>query len=280
MISKKATKLIDENKRQARRDLDSARVLLASPNPHLENVAFLLEQSFEKIINASYARYKLETKSASLKKVYKKIDNHEIDFILDMLDEFYKNYTALLAQLPKTWLDCDELRNVFPKKLKKFMRSPERLGGSIKQIQNIKKEVITARKKFVKFMSGLDSKSLTYLDIKPSDITQISTMIKNLSDSEIDFVSNQKMVHEYITFLIYLNIAPYALSHAIHSRYPLIQYGMYNLEAYRNNPKLKGFFNALADSIQKMLDSEAGFTKLLVTTYFLNSNILRHAGKI
>ena len=83
-----------------------------------------------------------------------------------------------------------------------------------------------------------------------------------------------------LRFLIYLNIAPYALSHAIHSRYPLIEHGMHNLEAYRNNPKLKGFFNVLAGSIQKMLDSEAGFTKLLVTTYFLNSNISRHAGKI
>ena len=280
MISKKATKLIDENKRQARRDLDSARVLLASPNPHLENVAFLLEQSFEKIINASYAKYKFETKSASLKKVYENISDHNIDFILDMLDEFYKNYTALLALIPKTWLDREELRNVFPKEIKKMMRSPERLDKSIKQIQNIKKEVTAARRKFAKFMSGLDSKSLTYLDIKPSDIAQISTMIKNLSDSETDFVSNQKMVYEYITFLIYLNIAPYALSHAIHSRYPLIEHGMHNLEAYRNNPKLKGFFNVLAGSIQKMLDSEAGFTKLLVTTYFLNSNISRHAGKI
>ena len=99
--------------------MKSARVLLASPDPHLENVAFLLEQSFEKIINASYVKYKFETKSASLNKIYENISDHNIDFILDMLDEFYKNYAVLLAQLPKTWLDHDELRNAFPKEIKK-----------------------------------------------------------------------------------------------------------------------------------------------------------------
>ena len=279
MANKNVIKFIRENKIQAQRDLDSARVLLASSDPHLENVAFLLEQSFEKIVKTAYTRYKLETDSAPLNQVYKKMSNHDIDFILDMLDEFYKNYTALLALIPKTWLDREELRNVFPKEIKKMMRSPERLDKLIKQVQNIKKEVTAARRKFAKFMSGLDSKSLAYLDIKPLEVPQISTMVKNVSDSETDSVIDLKMFQEYITFLIHLSIAPYALSHAIHSRYPLIEHDMYNLESYRNNPKLKGFFNALADSIQKMLDSEEGFTRLLVTIQLFNSDILRHAGK-
>ena len=81
MISKKATKLISESRIQARRDLDSARVLLTSPDPHLENVAYLLEQSFEKIINASYAKYMLETNSAMLHEVAK---NGQIIFVVNV----------------------------------------------------------------------------------------------------------------------------------------------------------------------------------------------------
>ena len=279
MVSEKATKLADENRIQARRDLESARVLLASPNPHLENVAFLLEQSFEKIIKTSYARYKLETTSVSLNKVCKKMSKHDIDFILDILDEFYKNYMALFALIPKTWFDRDELRDVFPKKMKKMMRSPERLDKLIKQMQNIKKEVTAVRTKFAKFMSELDSKSLAYLDIKPLDVPQISNMVENVSDSETDFVIDLKIFQEYITFWTHLSMAPYVLPHAVHSRYPSINHDMYNLESYRNNPKLKGFFNALADSIQKMLDSEEGFTKLLVTIQFFSSDIPRQVGK-
>ena len=279
MLKKNAVKLINESRIQARRDLESARVLLASPEPHLENVAFLLEQSFEKIINASYAKYKLETRSDSLKKVCKNISDHNIDFILDMLDEFYKNYMALFALIPKTWFDRDELRDGIPKKVKEVMRFPERLDESIKRVQNIKKDVIVARRKFAKFMLGLDSKSLAYLDIKLLEVPQISTMVENVSDSEIDFTINSKMFREYITFWTHLSIAPYALSHAVHSRYPLINHDMCNLESYRNNPKLKGFFNALADHIQKMLDSEEDFTRLLVTIQFFSSDIPRHTGK-
>ena len=80
MTNQNAIKFINENKIQAQRDLDSARVLLASSNPHLENAAFLLEQSFEKIIQTSYTRYKLETDFTSWDEVYKKISDHNIHY--------------------------------------------------------------------------------------------------------------------------------------------------------------------------------------------------------
>ena len=94
---------IRENKIQAQRDLDSARILLASPDPHLENVAFLLEQSFEKIVKASYVGCKLETDSISWEEVYEKIRGHDIDFILTMLVEIYENCAKTLAQIPETF---------------------------------------------------------------------------------------------------------------------------------------------------------------------------------
>ena len=273
MVSKKATKLINENRIQAQRDLDSARVLLASSDPHLENVAFLLEQSFEKIIKTSYTRYKLEIKSASLNKIYENISDHNIDFILDMLDELYKNCTTTLTHLPKTLLDCDELHNIFSKEMKEILRSPENLAGPMKRIQNLKNEVALAKRNFIKFMSKLDSKSIPNLDVEPSDVPQFFTTVENFTNSAADFVPSRKIFQEHLTFLLHLSIAPYIIPHATHSRYPLIQRHMNNLNAYRDNPKLKGFFNALADHIQKMLDSEAGFTKLLVATHSFNSKI-------
>ena len=66
---------------------------------------------------------------------------------------------------------------------------------------------------------------------------------------------------------MHILIAKYVLPHATHSRYPSKEHDMCNLEAYRNNPNLRGFFNILADHIQKMLDSEAGFTRLLIKTF-------------
>ena len=44
----------------------------------------------------------VEAKSASWYDVYDTISNHKIDFILDMLDEFYKSYVKTITQLPKT----------------------------------------------------------------------------------------------------------------------------------------------------------------------------------
>ena len=276
MTNTTAVELISENKIQAERDLDSARVLLASSDPHLENAAFLLEQSFEKIIKTSYARYMVETKSASWYEVYDTIYNHKIDFILDMLDEFYKNdVQKTLVQLPKTWLGDDdgELRNMFPKKIEKALRSPKNLSGPIKRLQNLKKEVGWTRRNFVEFMSGLDSKSLTYLDFEHPMVSQFLTTIKNLTESETDAVQIQQIFKDYIIFLTHLSMAPYVLSHVHHSRYPVEESYMSNLKAYRDNSNLKGFFDMLANHIQKMLDSEVGFTKLLVLTHSINSDI-------
>ena len=262
--------------------MDSARVLLASPNPHLENVAFLLEQSFEKIIQTSYTRYKLETEFTSWNEVYKKISDHNIDFILDMLDEIYEKCAETLAYLPKIWHDNAELHNVFTKEIKEILCSSEKLAEPMKLIQYIRDDISsTKRKDFAKFLAGLDSENLMEFDIELSATSPIPIALKNLTSltKKTTGIGMQTFL-DHMTFLIHLNIAPYALLHAIPSRYPLGQYGMYNLKSYRNKPNLKEFFSTLTDRIQKMLNTEAGFTKLLVKTYSVNSNISRHAGKI
>ena len=264
-------KFIRENKIQAQRDLDSARVLLASSDPHLENVAFLLEQSFEKIVKTAYTRYKFETDPTSWEEVYENIRGHDIDFILTMMADLYKNWAKALAQLPEAWFDYIESHNVFPKEIEEIWRSPENTIKTIKQIPNLKEDVTYARENFTKFLSELDSESIGKLDTELFDIPQFFTTVENLTDSANDTTDfNRQTFQEHMTFLILFVLAPYALSHAIHSRYPLKEHDMCNLEAYRNNPNLREFFDTLADGIQKMLDSETGFTKLLIEAYSFN----------
>ena len=273
---KKAAKLIGESRVQAQRDLDSVRVLLESPDLHLENIAFLLEQSFEKIVKAVYTEYKLKTDSASWAEVYENIRGHDIDFILTILMNLYENCAKTLAQIPETFFDYVGAHDILSKETEKILRSSENLVEPIKLIQSLKDEIMWARKNFVKFLSELDSENITEPVIEPSDIPQISITMKNLSDSETDFnMSDQQIVYEHITFLMHLIITSYVVSHAIYSRYPSKEHDMCNLEAYRYNPKLERFFNALTDRIQKMLDTEAGFTRLLIKIYSVNSNVLR-----
>ena len=160
-----------------------------------------------------------------------------------------------------------------------MLRSPKNLTGSIKRLQNLKKEVEWTKINFVEFISGLDSKSLTYFDFELPVVSQFLTTIKNLTESATDAVLIPQIFKDYLTFLTHLSIALDALSHVRHSRYPVKASYMSNLKAYSNNSNLKGFFNTLADHIQKMLDSEAGFTRLLIKTYSVNFDISRLANK-
>ena len=273
-VLKTAVILIRENKIQAQRDLDSARILLESSDPHLENVAFLLEQSFEKIVKASYTGYKLETDSASWEEVYKNIRGHDIDFILTILVDIYENCAKTLAQIPETFFDYVGTHDILSKETEKILRSSENLIYPIKLIQSLKNEITWARENFVKFLSKLDSENITEPVIEPSDIPQISITMKNLPNSETDFnMHNQRFLYEHIIFLTHLIITSCVISHAIYSRYPAKEHDMCNLEAYRDNPKLEEFFNALADRIQKMLDTEAGFTRLLIKISSISSNM-------
>ena len=119
---KKAAKLIGESRVQAQRDLDSVRVLLESPDLHLENIAFLLEQSFEKIVKAVYTEYKLKTDSASWAEVYENIRGHDIDFILTILMNLYENCAKTLAQIPETFFDYVGAHDILSKETEKIRK--------------------------------------------------------------------------------------------------------------------------------------------------------------
>ena len=282
MIDKNATKYIAENRMQARRDLESAKILLSQPNPHLENVAFLLEQSYEKSLKASYAKYKLETTSDSWEKVYNIVRGHDIDFMFKMLRSIHQDYWKLITQHKETASLVKSL-NLLPPKIEHVMDRPDLILDKIAMkrmdiLEHYVRRTIKNKEHFVKFLSQLNSKSIKETNIERTDIP-MSLNVKDDIKNKISNTSNTDMLNtktwpKYITFFNMLKtLAPYTLPHAIAGRYPLKECKMKNLEAYRDFPNLKGFFDILAYKIQILLNSEADFTKHLIITHLAVSKM-------
>ena len=282
MIDKNAVKYIGENKIQACRDLESAKILLLSPNPHLENVAFLLEQSYEKILKASYARYKLETTSNSWEKVYKTVYGHDINFMFEMLRSIHQDYGKLIAKPIEAYTSYVKLHHVLPEKIEKMINSHEKIVEQImKGIDQLEQDVRYTTKNndnFVKFLSQLNSKSIKETNIERTNIPLSLDIIDDLKN-KIPNVFNSNMLdiktlQKYTTFLNMLKaLAPYALPHIFAGRYPLKECKMENLKAYRNSLNLKEFFDVLAYKIQMLLDSEADFTGQIIKIHLASSNM-------
>ena len=284
MEDKNAVKYIVENRVQARRDLDSAKALLSLPDPHLENVAFLLEQSYEKILKAAYVSYKIHTTSDSWKIAYKSTLVHDISFIFAMLRDIHGHYADLVEQNATKYGSVIRELDMFPDSLRKMVDSTGKfkreIMDGIDKIEH-KAERLKDRKHFVGFVSKLDSNSIKETNIERTEIPEyidglddLKLMMPELTDLR---VLNTKTMQKYITFLKMLKaLAPYALPHAVASRYPMKECKMKNLEVYRTSPNLKGFFDKLAYKTQILLDSEIGFTEHLIGTHsedFDSSNL-------
>ena len=127
MIGENATRYIEENRTQARRDLDSANQLLSSPNPHLENVAFLLEQSYEKILKAAYVSYRLHVTTDSWKTIYKNTLVHDIGFMFEMLRDIYEYCASIVAQNVPAYGSTVKTFDEFPNTMGNVIDSPEKL---------------------------------------------------------------------------------------------------------------------------------------------------------
>ena len=282
MIDKNAAKYIDENRIQAHRDLQSAMVLLSSSDPHLENIAFLLEQSYEKSLKASYAKYKLETTSDSWEKIYNTVYGHNINFMFKMLRSIHQDYWKLITQPIETCVSLIKSLHVFSTKMEKIMDSPEKIVKQIMrgmdQLEHNVRNTTKNNDNFVKFISQLNSRSIKETNIEQTEIPATLATIDDLKNKMPNiFNSNMfdvKTLQKYATFLNMLKaLAPYTLPHVFGGRYPLKECKMRNLEAYRNSPNLKGFFDVLAYKTKILLDSEVVFTEHLIKTHLANSNM-------
>ena len=286
MIDKNATKYITENRIQARRDLESAAALLSLPDPHLENVAFLLEQAYEKSLKASYAKYKLETTSESWKEVYRTVYGHNIDFMFKMLRSIHQDYGKLIEQYVETCTSYVKSLGVFSGKMENVMNSPEKSVRQImKGMDQLEKNVKLTTKNnsnFVNFLSHLNSKSIKEIDISKTDIPSTLIAVDDFKNKIPNVLNSNaldvKTLQKYIAFLNMLKaVTQYVLPHVFAGRYPIKECKMENLKAYRNLPNLKEFFDILAYKIKILLDSEAEFTEQLIKIHLTCFNKPNHA---
>lgn len=270
-----ADKFIEESRTQARRDLESAKVLLESPDPHLENVAFLLEQSYEKILKAAYVSYKTRVAPEPWKTTHKAIHNHNIIFMFGMLRDTHEHYAGWVE---RNTAKCEQITGILDE-------LPDELRKTIDAIKETKSNIMTGidkierdleqsikRGNFVNFISKLNSNSLKRIDAKRNGVPDTiglldkyeRTIPEAVRPSARDFENLKKYA---IFFQTLLMLAPYTLPHAVNSRYPMDKHKMENLEAYRSSPELKGFFDELAYRIQTLLDSESGFTEQTIKAH-------------
>lgn len=271
MIDQNARKFIEENKKQAHRDLESAKLLLLHDG-NLENVAFLLEQSYEKILKSVYARYRLETTLDSWKDVYKKVNGHEIDFIYDVLRDSFSNITESMTQTGPYSKSYVKQHNLPSPDLEKVMDMPDASLNKITNGINCLKQRVDSmtknKKHFVEFMSNMSLKDIKEVNIEKTNIPEMldwldttKNKIPGLSDLKI---LNHESLQKYTAFLNMLKtLAPLILPHVIASRYPLKECSMENLKVYRTCANKK-VFNALAHKMQILLDSESDFVNQII----------------
>ena len=276
MENKHASKYIEESKIQARRDLNSARILLSLPDPHLENVAFLLTQSYEKILKAVYFNYKISLTTDSWENIYKKTQSHNIDFIFEMLRDIHRHYRSFIEQNIAKCLPAIKELDMIPDNLHEIFDSPEKqeekIMDGIKQLEQ-KVDRLKDKNHFVNFISKLNSNSIKETDMEHTEITKYIDVLDDprlvmLKSSDLPVPNKQTMI-QYAIFLNMLKaLAPYTLPHVVASRYPIKECKMENLAMYRNSSNLKSFFDKLAYKIQMLLDSENNFTEPFKKTYF------------
>ena len=147
----------------------------------MENVAFLLEQSFEKITKASYTRYKFETGVTLWEEIYENISKHDTDFLIEMFDEIHTTYTKTIPYILKA---CRDITDAPPKEIEEMLCLLEKTIHLPPQIPNLKEEIRLAKKNFFKNMSKFNSKSIPDYNIKPSEILQSFNITENTTHSE------------------------------------------------------------------------------------------------
>lgn len=285
-----AEKYVSENRIQALRDLESAIIILDNSG-NLENVAFLLEQSYEKILKAVHGQYRLEIRDDILKNVHKDAHGHDIGFAFQMLKDIHEYFYQTVMASP---LVQGSIRAQYPhlfKSAKEIASLSEDITAKVmSDIDRIKHEVeahIRNKSRFAEFLSRLDENSIREPNLEADYVVnylkdtnvnaKLNTMINAVMPNQKERldVLNEKTLNKYASFLALLcALAPYTLPHVIASRYPISECKMENLRAYRTDSKdLRKFFKELAIKIKVLLDSEEKFVAQIKNIYVINQKL-------
>lgn len=262
-----SSKYVEENRIQAERDLQTAKIILEN-NGHVENVAFLLEQSYEKILKSIHAYYRLEIKNEPFVDVYNAAIGHDIDFIFRMLKDLYKLSGSYLVAMQgkmqgdKVYEGNSLAFKWLAKKITSGIDAESMMEKIIPPLQNIEEGVrnhIRNKEEFGKFLSTFNANSIPMIG-QPKVAFQLLEVAKFLAGSKNEEFNRSLNVENWKTFSMYLTyillLGPWIIPHVYMSRYPVKELQLENLEYYRNNEEnIKQFLLNTIPKVQYLLDN-------------------------
>lgn len=271
-------KFIEELYLQSLRDLEDAEKILENDG-HLEHVAWLCEQSYEKLVKSVYAYFKLKIQNGSVKPAYDKMYNSQhygsyklmINMFREIFGSFRRSFDTKTSQIVASASEnekgiadgfMDFMKNVnfsqINKELEHKCKSVEEKIGACLSSNNAFKDFINiaTEQSLRKSLDALNFEAIVKetLDKLSSDPRFKSTNPDFQGILQQVFVNGLEQNIKFYGFISYaLVLARWILPHASMPRYPIFEYNFDNLAPYRERSnELKLFFRLVIDEIKKL----------------------------
>lgn len=266
--------LIDQMRDRAIADLEVAKLVL--PSGDIPQVAWSIEQAYEKIIQSTYCYYKIKGQGQDTDQVYAKLPpkyhTKKYEFILNMLDEFFE---ALLSNA--VGLLSPEYRSALSLEFSEIMGN---LSGTLEP-EKTKRKATVELERVRDMIQALDSRASSleaYLESCTRDnLTKsletiqvevtVSEGINKLKGPILDAVTNpeakaavKSLLNSAEPFINMYNfpakslaLSRWILPHADVCRYPVPTSAYRNLELYNaRSVRLSDFFSATISEVKTL----------------------------
>jgi hypothetical protein len=282
-------KFIEELRLESLRDLVEAEKILEN-NGHIEHVAWLCEQSYEKLIKSVYAYFKLKIQSGNVRSVYDKMYASQhygsykliINMFREIFGSFRKSFDSKPTQIVSTASESEkgtasEFMNFVNNT--NFSQLNKELEHKCKGVEETIGKCLSSNHAFKDFIDIATEKSLR----KSLNELNFEATIKDVTDklpTDPRFKSTdpafRKILEQVITSGLEDNIKFYAfmsyalllgrwvLPHASMPRYPILEYNFDNLVPYREkSDELKPFFKLIIDETRSLYPRATDFIEKL-----------------
>jgi len=271
-------KFIEELRFESFRDLEEAEKILEA-NGYLEHVAWLCEQSYEKLVKSVYAYFKLKIQNGSVKSVYDKMYESQhygsykliINMFREIFGSFRKSFDTKPAQIVASASENEKgIADGFMKFVKNanYSQLNKELEYKCKSIEEKISACLSSNNAFKDFINIATEqslrKSLNDLNFEATvkeTIDKLSTDPRFKASNPVfqgmlqqAIISGSEHTIKFFGFISYaLVLARWILPHASMPRYPILEYNFDNLAPYREKSnELKPFFRLIIDEIKKL----------------------------
>lgn len=259
----------EELKTQSIRDLALAKKLLADKESP-EHIAWLCEQSYEKILKHVFATY-LSHSGIRVEVIDGKLRRASHGSAWMSTIEITKDISRAYFRMILTDADKFHLRPIIGESREmwqKFQESTERMLDTVI-------EMIELRYNNSTFMQNFNQASIAAFSHSVDPIPNMETLIKdNLESVRKNFSEGGfgdltdlllRLTQGYYDFVFRsVILAPWLLPLAEASRYPMPEYGSENLKGFRDNKnQLIEYFSGICNEIQKLVDASSHFNEAI-----------------